>query len=268
MYIPHTQKGGFFMDTPHENRSFCSSCGAPLTGGAFCGKCGARIIATTAPAAAVEPVPAAEPAPVAVAAPAPEPLSIPTSITWRFPLIPVILLGIVFLMNLIPLFAQIGALTPGAAGNLAASFGLSFMEVCCLALLIVGMIVCKKERNLIVGFGFLGLAIFSLSGAVVTIANYLSYGFDIATALGVSLSRWVDLLCCTLIGIAYLAAKPKLAGLKIASCIIPMSIGLLGEIAVIIVNKGSGAAATFANFLCYTVMLYVAVMLYTPFKKK
>ena len=256
------------MDTPHENRSFCSSCGAPLTGGAFCGKCGARIIATTAPAAAVEPVPAAEPAPAAVAAPEAAPVSVVTTITWKFPLIPVILMGIVFLMNLIPLFAQIGALTSGAAGNLAASFGLSFMEVCCLALLIVGMIVCKKERNLIVGFGFLGLAIFSLSGAVLMISNYLSYGFDIATALGVSLSRWVDLLCCALLGIAYLVAKPKLAGLKIAACAIAVGLGLLGQITSLIVTHGDGAAVSFANFLVYTVALYTAALLYTPFKKK
>ena len=260
------------MDTPRENHSFCSSCGAPLTGGAFCGKCGAKIIASTAPVTAAEPTPAPVPAPVAVAAPAPESAPAASLATepskWKFPLVSVILMGIVFLMNLIPLFAQILALAPGAAGNIVASFGLSCTEVCCLALIIVGMIVCKKERNLIVGFGFLGLAIFSLSGAVLMISNYLSYGFDIAIVLGASLYLWIDCLYFALIGLAYLVAKPKLSGLKLAACIIPIGLGLLRQAAYLIVNKGSGAAVSLANFLCYTVMLYVAVMLYTPFKKK
>ena len=260
------------MDTPRKNHSFCSSCGAPLTGGAFCGKCGAKIIASTAPVTAAEPTPAPVPAPVAVAAPtlesAPAVSLAAEPSKWKFPLVSVILMGIVFLMNLIPLFAQILALAPGATGNLAASFGLSCTEVCCLALIIVGMIICKKPRNLMVAITFLGMAMLSISGVVMAISNYLSYGFDIATVLGASLFLWIDCLCFALIGLAYLVAKPKLSGLKVAACIIPIGLGLLRQAAYLIVIKGSGAAASFASFLCYTVMLYVAVMLYTPFKKK
>ena len=260
------------MDTPRENHSFCSSCGAPLTGGAFCGKCGAKIIASTAPVTAAEPTPAPVPAPVAVAAPAPE--SAPAvslaaePSKWKFPLVSVILMGIVFLMNLIPLFAQILALAPGAADNIAASFGLSCTEVCCLALIIVGMIICKKPRNLMVALTFLGMAMLSISGAVMAISNYLSYGFDIATALGASLYLWIDCLCFALIGLAYLVAKPKITGLKTLACIISIAFGLLGLVASIIVEQGSGAFISIVHYLLTTVALYIAVLLYTPFKKK
>lgn len=266
------------MDQLKEKPVFCSACGAPLQGGAFCGQCGAEIVVTTvhkpAPAAEAAPapevVPAVEAAPVAVDVPVKAPVSSldAAPAPWKFPLVSVILMGIVFLMTLIPLFSQFGALTPGATGSLSASFGLSITEVCCLAVLIVGMIVCKKPRNLMVAITFLVMSMMRISGAALIISSYLSYGFDIATALGASLLNWVDCLCFILIGVAYLVARPKIAGLKIAACATAVGFGLLTKIVSVIVLKGDGAVALLSDFLLYTVALYAAALLYTPFRKK
>ena len=266
------------MDQLKEKPVFCSACGAPLQGGAFCGQCGAEIVVTTvhkpAPVAEVSPapkaVPTVAPAPAAVEVPVKEPASSldAAPAPWKFPLVSVILVGIVFLMTLIPLFSQFRALTPGAAGNLAASFYLSITEVCCLAVLIVGMIVCKKPRNLIVAISFLFLAMLRISGAVLIISNYLSYGYSIAIALSTSLLNWVDCPCFILIAVAYLVARPKIAGLKIAACATAVGFGLLTKIVSIIILKGDGAVALLSDYFLYTVALYAAALLYTPFKKK
>ena len=261
----------FFQDMAAPKKSFCTACGAELAQGvAFCGACGKQVAAAAAPVAEAAPVeeaapaeeaapvvevaPVAEPAPVAVAATASEPVEVvPPAAARAFPLVPVILTGIAALMAFISMCGQF-------------SF-LNFMEFSCLGALIVGMILWKKDKNLIVSIGFLALAFFGIIGGFVAFSNYIRWGLSVAAAMLTLMGSSVTCLCNAAIGVSHLIAKPKLAVLKTLACAVAVGFGFLMLIVSLIILRGSGAGSLIFTFLLQTVTLYAGALLYTPYKK-
>lgn len=226
------------MDQTNQNFGFCTSCGAALTGGAFCAACGAKVVTAAATTPVEEAAPAAEPIASAKA----------------FPLVPVILTGVAALMAFI---AMCGRFT-----------FLNFMEFSCLSALIVGMIVFKKDKNLIVAIGFFALAIFGMIGSFVSFANNIMYGIsNIGVGIFTLMLGSVAWLCDAAIGVTYLLAKPKLAVFKTLACAAAVGFGFLTMIISLIVMRGRGAGSLIFTFLLQTATLYAGALLYTPYQK-
>jgi hypothetical protein len=253
------------MSTDNKNRGFCSACGAPLTGTAFCGHCGAKVVVT----AVHTPVPETTPEviPAAVAAPVAETVPEQTPATRKFPLVSVILMGIVTLMSLIPLIGNIGNIN----SQFLITFVLLLLEACCFSMVLAGMIVGKKERNLLVAFGFLMLSLWSLASAVASVFQYLLYGLDIRLLLTLLIESCVNnLLYCfayALIAATYFAAKPKLSGLKTAVCIVALAVRFLMITVPVIIYGGGDFLGYLINYLLLDVPVFLSVLLYTPYKK-
>ena len=261
----------FFQDMAAPKKTFCTACGAELAPGvAFCGACGSAAAAPAAEPAPVEaaapveePVPvevaapAEEPVPVEVAAPAEEPVPVevvaPAAPAKAFPLVSVILTGVAALMAFIAMCGRF-------------SF-LNFMEFSCLGALIAGMIVIKKDKNLIVSIGFLALAFFGMIGGFITFSNYIRWGMSVIAAMLVLMLSTVTWLCNAAIGVSHLIAKPKLALIKTLSCAVAVGFDFLLMIVSLIVLRGNGAGSLIFTFLLQTVTLYAGALLYTPYKK-
>lgn len=252
------------MDSSNATQGFCSVCGAPLNGGAFCGSCGAKVVATAvhAPIPEAESAPVIEVAPVAVATPAEEPVLVaqPAPRAWKFPLAPVILIGIA------TIFLFVTMCQGFYFGNI--------MSFVCATVVLVGMIVCRKERNLFVGLAFLGMAIVSLVGIIISFSTYLRAGAGIFTALIMQLFTAANVLCYIAYGIVYLVAKPKLAILKIIISALTAGFQFFGLLCVVIVAivptvpVSAPVAPNLLRFLLYTAPLCLGAILYTPFKKR
>lgn len=278
------------MENSNENRRFCSACGAILTGTNFCGECGAKVLIT----AVHTPEPQEEVMPVETVAPAVESVvpaermvapvvEAPAAATlldekpaaWKFPLISVILMGILVIMHMIELLPQLGSLGSflnwNGIAQLAATFVLSCVEMCCYIALLIGMMACKKQRNVVVALGFIMLTLCGMIGGPVRIASYMSnYGFGFGYSLYLSIHSWIGILFNLLIAVSYLIAKPKAAKLKMAACIAVLGVKflILGIDLIIIRASLSDFIASFFNFLISDVALYLSVLLYTPFKKR
>lgn len=247
------------MEQCQENFGFCTACGAQLTGTAYCGNCGAKaperkveevpaeIVAPVDPVAPEVPVAPAEPVVIEPAAPAAAPAN------KAFPLVPVILIGVAALMAFISMCGRFTFL--------------NFMEFSCLSGLIVGMILCKKEQNLIVAIGFLALAFFGLIGDFVTMSRNISYGLPVLSAVLSLVFSMLFWLCDAAIGFTYLAAKPKMAVLKTLACAVAVGYSFICMICALIVSRGSGAGSLIFTFLLQTTTLYAGALLYTPYKK-
>lgn len=278
------------QDRIAPKKTFCTSCGSELAPGAvFCTNCGAQVgapVAAPAPEAAplvAEPVVAAPapeviPEPVAapvtevvpepVAAPAPEvvpePVAAPVTVAepapasslageasgWKFPLVPVILVGVAALYQFIVMCGW---------GN----FFFDFMNLSALAAVIVGMILCKKEKNLITAIGFLALAgmgfISTFVGFVQTVAwrpGYAIFAFLFGTVAWAADAG---------IGVTYLLGKEKLANLKTLAAALGAGIAFLSLFSLSFVVHNFGWQLL--GFLFYAVPLYLAAILYTPFQK-
>lgn len=267
------------MDSNQMNSRFCSVCGAPLTDTPFCGQCGAKVVVTAVhtpePQEEVTPVetvaPAAKTVAPVVAAPAVATLQDEKPATWKFPLISAILTGILVIAYLISLIPQFGRLNWEEIPSLAVSFVLSCMELCCYVAVLVGMMTCKKQRNLAVALGFMVLALCGMIGGPVFFVNYMSYyDFGIGHSLYLSIHSWICIAFDLMVAVSYLIAKPKAAKLKMGACIAALGVKFLIMVIDLIVIRTSfsGFVATFFNFLVYDVALYLSVLLYTPFKKQ
>lgn len=245
------------MNTDNKNRGFCSACGAPLTGTAFCGHCGAKVVVT----AVHTPVPETTPEviPTAVAAPVAETVPEQTPATRKFPLAAVIFMGISTLWFLVQLC--IGKVVTWQ----------SIIYVCCSAAILVGMIVCKKKRNLIVGLGFVVYTCAHLIAIIATMINQLRFGLDGFNIVMTTVTGIVYPLCYAAFGISYLVAKPKIAILKNIMGALLLGLGVLGAVAMGIALIATGnvmvAQLSFFNFLFYLIPLSLSVILYTPYKK-
>lgn len=256
------------MGFDNEKRRFCSACGAPLTGTPFCGQCGAKVPTTTiqipVPAAeetvlAVEAVPAveivSEPEPVVI----PEPVVQIESRPWRFPVASVILMGIVAAWMIIQLFISPYTTWSGIA------------HACCASAVLVGMIVCRKKRNLIVGFAFLAYALTYLIGTIINYADQLRGGMDISV-ISMLIVTMIYPLMHIAFSISYLVAKPKIAILKNIMGGFVAGFGLLGTIAMgvaLVVSPDiSNTMLAFLTYLLYMLPIGLSVILYTPFKKR
>lgn len=150
----------------------------------------------------------------------------------------------------------------------------NIMSFVCVAAVLVGMIVCRKERNLFVGLAFLAMAIVSLVGIIISFAAYLRAGTDVFTALLIQVFNAMSILCYIACGIVYLVAKPRLAILKIIICALTVGLNLFGVFIVIISaiipapTASVSVAPILLRFLLDTVPLSLGTILYTPFKKR
>lgn len=265
------------MDSNQKNCRFCSACGAPLTGTPFCGQCGAKVVVTAVhtpePQEEVTSVETVVPAAVTVTpvveAPAAATLLDEKPATWKFPLIPVILMGVLVVVYLISLIPQFRSLSWDGIPSLAVSFILSCVELCCYVAVLVGMMTCKKQRNLVVALGFMVLALCGMISGPVFLVNYMSYyGFGIGYSLYLSIYSWIGMVFNLLIAVSYLIAKPKAAKLKMAACIAVLGVKFLILVIDLVIRRFTGTFASVFNFLVYDAALYASVLLYTPFKKR
>lgn len=268
------------MENRNEKRRFCSACGAPLTGTPFCGECGTKVPTTTIQIpviAEAEPVYVEEMAaatePVAVAvAPAveissePEPVVIPetvvqiTSRPWRFPVASVVLMGIIVLWLVIQSFINRSVTWNGA------------VHICCLTAVLVGMIICRKKRNSIVGFAFLAYACAQMTAFVINVLPQFKSGLDVSAVLMTAIVSAIYCIWYAAFGISYLVAKPKIAILKNIMGGFLTGFGLLGVIAMgsLLITGGNqfSDVTSFLLYLLYFTPMGLSVILYTPFKKR
>ena len=242
------------MDQPKKNYGFCTACGAPLHG-VFCSSCGAK--AATAPEA---PAPVAETpvveapvmeAPAVEAAPAPE--AAPASVAPKkpFPLFPVIGVGLAAFM---------------ATFNIFGSFT-GFVTCAALAAIIVGMIIGRHNKNLFVAIGFLALGGCGLLDSFIGLVRNVSYGQNAFVALLVFVLTAIGWLCDAGLGLMYLFAKPKFTVLKTLASAVAVGFAFVMMIIALIANYGYGAGWQIFGFLLYTLPLYAAAILYTPWQK-
>lgn len=266
------------VSAPAAGPAFCSNCGASLKEGAqFCTGCGTKVAAAVA-APVAEPTPAAEPvvvppvrpvedpasqepvilaAPVAepapVVAPVAEPVAAPVAAApHKFPIAPMILVGLAAFYQFIMLF--VGNYNFG-------TFFTKFLNLAPYALLVVSLILCKKEKNALFGIGFLAFAATGFLSFIISLINYTRWGVDIS---GVALSLvtgLLGLLPMAMIGVHYLVGKAKV--LKIIGVILEL---LLVFIAMIASMVNYPSAANVFSFL-FSVVLMVGVLIYDPAKK-
>ena len=290
----------FFQEMAAPPKAFCTSCGAELMNGAtFCAACGAQqgaaAVAEEAPVVDAAPVvaaPVVEEAPVVEAAPvveeellldsvpvdipvaepvvmpapavdvlpvveeAPAPVAAAPAAAWKFPIVPMIFTGLTTLLVFINLFVN----------NYGFSdFFTKLLDFVPYVLLVVGLIVCKKERNVLFGVGYLAFSVLGFISLMITIANFVNMGVGAGTVAVQVLMNLLTLLPYMLIGVSYLVAKPGMRVLKTIFAIFVMVLGFISFIASMVTYPSFSA---FLNFVFYTVLPMLAVLLYTPFKKK
>ena len=249
----------YLQDMAAPKKSFCTSCGTELSAGAtFCSACGAKVVTVPAPEAAPAPVEA--PAPEAAPAPAAEPVVVleapapgaepaaPIASGWKPPIASIILAGVAALYTFIMMCMRGG-------------FFNDFMSLNAIAAVIVGMIICKKEKNLITAIGFFVLAFMEL----INCFSALTYGPGIYRFFAFMFIS-VIWIAKGGIGVTYLLGKEKLANLKTLACTLVAAISFFMAVISSITFRG-GFGGRFLGFLFCTVPLCMAAVLYTPFKK-
>ena len=292
------------MEPTYAKPIYCSACGAPLSGGAFCSQCGAKVIATAvhmpapadevlpaeAPTPVEEPVPVAEPAPVTEPIPVVEPVPVtePAPVAepvpaeslatpWKFPLASVILLGIVLLMNLSSMFSTLtfrldtitfDSLSFSLLCDLFADLIQGLLPVCFVGMLMVGMIVCRRQRNLFVAITFLMMSPILFINTVISVIENLSWGMEPIDLVLFFAPAVLSCLYYVVFGMTYLIAKPWCTIVKAAACTVFLALDFLLILITLITYQGYGAVGVITNFLLYTASFYVAVFLFTPFQRK
>ena len=144
------------------------------------------------------------------------------------------------------------------------------MNFLSMAGIIVGMIIWKKEKNIIVAASFLAMAFFAMISSFAGMTNNIRYGVNVAVALLTFMMSSVGWLCNAAIGLTYLFAKPKLATLKTLACALALGFGFLTMIILVItyaVQHYGGIGWQIFSFLLSSIPLYLGTILYTPYKK-
>ncbi len=268
----------FLQEMAAPAKVFCTNCGQELTpGNAFCPSCGAKQEVVPAPEAYAAPVAPAvnyyeapadngyAPAPANSYNEAPvnyyneapvnyynepsydnyrkpvAPVAAPAA-PYKFPLVPLILMGIAAMYAFISLFSGY-------------SFLEDFLRFTPYVLLVVGLITCRKEKNVLFGVGFLVYA-------GITFLSLLMYsGYYFYSALDIVVSLFT-IAATILIGVSYLVAKPAMRVLKMIAAIVSLAFSFISFISYIeYINY-----IYFINLVCGA-LPFVAVILYTPFKK-
>lgn len=233
-----------------ENSKFCSVCGTPLTDAPVCSQCGATVAATAeqAPAPAAEIVSDPEPAVPAI----PQP--------WKFPVAAVILTGIAVVWSVILLFIS-EVVTP-----------FTVIYACCLAAVLAGMIIYKKQRNFIVGFACLVYAGAQTVAIINSISSQRDAGAPETTIAISAIFAAIVILCYAAFAISYLVAKPKIAILKNIMAGFLAAFGLVAVLVMGVAIMASGGMQStiiaFFNYLLHYTVMGVGAILYTPFKKR
>ena len=264
------------VSEPAPTPAFCGNCGAPLNVGAqFCTACGTKVAVakpapTAAPAPVAEPSPAAEPVvippvrpveepvsqePVVLEAPVPaaEPAPVAEPAPYKFPIAALILVGIAALYSFINLIGN------SRNGAMLLSNFLSFAPY---VLMVLGLILCKKEKNTLFGIGFLAAAAVGFISFLISIVNYTRMGIDISVVAVNMLVGLFGMIPMALIGIHYLTGKVK--ALKIIGVILNLLLGFISFIAAMV---NSPSFITVLNFLLGTVCLMIGVLIYNPCKR-
>lgn len=224
---------------PAPAKRFCGQCGKELIGTpAFCNGCGAKQTYAPAPAAAPK-------------APA-------NAVSgYKFPLVPMILMGIAALGALIGFF--------GSFRNFGA-FLVNFLNLAPFGLAIVGLITCKKEKNTLFGVAFLAFAGISFISMIVSAVNLARYGFMPGYILGSVLGNLMVIAFEVLTGVSYLTAGKKV--LKTICAFAAMGFGFISMIfSIAAYPYASNSVTAVLNYMFFTVSMWLAVFLYTPFKK-
>ena len=265
----------YFQEMAAPKAAFCSNCGAALKEGSqFCTACGTKVAgAAPAHAPAVEPAaeavvippvrPVEEPVaqePVVLEAPSPAPaVPVPEAAPaaapapYQFPVAPLILVGVAALYALVMMFAY-----PFHIGFFISDlFGLVPY-----VLMILGLVLCKKEKNILFGVGFLVFAAAGFLAFIMSLVSYSQMGIDISVAAANLLLGLFGLIPMALIGIHYLIGKAK--ALKIIGVILKL---LLGFISMIVSLVNYPDITNVLAFLFGTVCLMVAALIYNPGKK-
>ena len=206
----------------NANKCYCSNCNAPLDDTPVV------TVPTTEMGSQKETASkdtAAEPAP------------------YKFPLIPLILVGIAALYSFINLVSTNNSFSAIILGLL------SFIPYVLMAL---GLIRCKKEKNTLFGVGFLVSAAMHLLFLIIYFANGVLGGLG-------GLLQLLASVCTTMIGIYYLTGKVK--ALKSIGAILMLLIGFIS-----FMNYPN--MRTLLSFLFGWVCLQVGVLLYDPYKNK
>ena len=144
------------------------------------------------------------------------------------------------------------------------SFLLNFLNLAPFALAIVGLITCRKEKNTLFGVAFLAFAGISFISMIVSAVNLGRFGFAAGFIFLEILLGLMGVGIEALTGVTYLAAKPGMKVLKTICAFVSLGIGF---ISMIISMVRVPSAAVILNYVFFTVSLWLAVFLYTPFKK-
>ena len=126
----------------------------------------------------------------------------------------------------------------------------------------LGLILCKKEKNTLFGIGFLVFAASGFISFIVSLVGFTQMGVDISSGAVSMLLRMFGLIPMALIGIHYLTGKAK--ALKVIGVILQLLLGFISTI-VFMVNHPN--VMTLLAFLCTTVCLMIGVLIYNPGKK-
>ena len=128
----------------------------------------------------------------------------------------------------------------------------------------MGLITCKKEKNTLFGVAFLAFAGISFISMIVTCVNLGRFGFAAGFIFLEILLGLIGIAFEALVGVSYLTAKP---GMKILKTICAFSALGIGFISMIISMVRFPSAGVVLNYVFFTVSMWLAVFLYTPFKK-
>lgn len=246
------------MNNTSTGRNFCSHCGAKLDVDArFCSNCGA--MQEAAPVQETEvlapPAPAytPEPTPVAVEAPASG---------FRFPVAPLIFASIAAFYYLYILFFK--------SYN---SFGTNLLYFTPYVLMVLGLILCKKEKNILFGVAFL------MMGGVELI--YWLYNTFVHNYYFSRPEFFVDVLIylpqlifTALIGIPYLTGRASAKGMKnsFAAWVIVLSFHVMLFTCIRYSAYYRLPTQLYTrlvlSFALLTLPSMIAALAYTPFKKQ
>lgn len=237
-YVPHAPQ-----------RVFCTQCGTELSGNAaFCSACGAPVAPAPQAAPVAQPTPVAAANPYAATFSAPAMETPPSHLAEKpaFPLISVIMLGV----------SAFIAFMSFCISNL--SF-LGFMEFSAISAIVVGMILDKKEKKLIVAIGFLALAFFTFLSSITSFSGsyFWTPGRNILSLLWNSFT-WMAIAA---IGVFFLIGKNKLKILKIVGCAVGLGMSFFAMLTWI----GWVPGSAIFSFLQASA-LYAGAFLYDPYK--
>ena len=168
-----------------------------------------------------------------------------------------ILMGIAALGALIGLF--------GSFRNFG-TFLLNFLSLAPFGLAIVGLITCKKEKNTLFGVAFLAFAGLSFISMIVNAVNLTRYGFMPGYVILTIFTGMMGIAFEVLTGVSYLTASKKV--LKTICAFAAMGFGFISMIfSIAAYPYASNSVTAVLNYMFFTVSMWLAVFLYTPFKK-